>query len=85
MADIIKIVGTIAAIVLPLWNIPLILRIKSRKSSQDVSLWWVWGVWVCPILMLPAGLLSQDIVFKAFTIVNFILFSLVLFYVARFR
>ena len=78
-------VGMIAAVVLPLWNIPLILRIRARRSSKDVSMWWAVGVWVCLMAMLPSGLASPDRVFRLFTIVNFVLFSGVVVYVVRYR
>lgn len=78
-------VSLIAATVLPLWNIPLILHIQKRRSSQDVSLWWVFGVWVCFLLMLPAGLTSSDQVFRVFTIMNSILFTAVVVQVVRYR
>ena len=68
-------VGLIASICLPLWNIPLILNIVKRKSSADLSLMWVLGVWVCSLLMLPSGIMSKDIVLKAFSIVNITLFT----------
>lgn len=67
----------VAAVVLPLWNIPLIVRIIKRKSSKDISIYWALGVWVCLLIMFPAGLMSQDIVWKAFNIVNFVFFSCV--------
>ena len=70
-------IALIAAVVLPLWNIPLIIRIVKRKSSGDISLYWVFGVWTCLLLMLPAGITSSDIVWKTFNIVNLILFSAV--------
>ncbi|MDP8264236.1 MAG: hypothetical protein P9M12_01995 [Candidatus Aceula lacicola] len=69
--------GLVAAIVLPLWNIPLVIRIFKRKSSEDISLLWVVGVWVCLILMAPSGFVSEDVVWKAFNIVNLVLFSFV--------
>ena len=78
-------IGLIAAVVLPFWNIPLILRIERRRSSKDISLFWCIGVWVCFALMLPSGLRSPDLVFKAFTITNFILFSAVTVQVLRYR
>ena len=78
-------VGMVAAILLPLWNIPLIIRIQRRRSSRDVSLWWAAGVWGCLALMLPAGLGSPDAVFRAFTIANLALFSLVVLQVLRYR
>ena len=78
-------VGMIAAVVLPLWNIPLILRIRQRRSSKDVSVWWAVGVWVCLVAMVPSGLASPDRVFRVFTIVNLVLFSGVMVYVVRYR
>lgn len=68
-------IALVASVVLPLWNIPLIYRIIQRRSSQDVSLSWALGVWVCLMLMLPAGIVSPDRVWKVFTIVNSAFFS----------
>lgn len=81
----IETLGLVAAVVLPLWNIPLILRIRARRSSKDVSLWWAVGVWVCLAAMCPSGLASPDRVFRLFTIVNFVLFSGVVVCVVRYR
>lgn len=81
----IKIIGIIAAIALPFWNIPLIARIERRKSSKDISLFWVFGVWICFVLMLPSALTSVDIVFKVFSIFNIILFSVVAVETIRYR
>ncbi|MCG2710968.1 MAG: hypothetical protein L6416_01335 [Candidatus Omnitrophica bacterium] len=53
------------------------MRIIKRRSSQDISLYWVFGVWSCLVLMFPAGINSSDIVWKTFNIVNLILFSAV--------
>lgn len=69
--------GLVAAVILPLWNIPLIVRIVQRKSSKDISLWWALGVWCSLIVMAPSGFTSQDIVWKVFNITNLILFSAV--------
>jgi len=77
--------GLMAAVVLPLWNIPLILRIRRRKSSRDISLLWAVGVFVCLVLMLPSGLSSSDPVFRVFTAINFVLFSTVVAFVLRYR
>jgi hypothetical protein len=68
-------ISFVAAVVLPLWNIPLIWRMIKRRSSADVSLMWAWGVWGCLLAMFPAGLRTSDAVFKVFTIVNFIFFT----------
>ena len=81
----IEIIGIISAVVLPFWNIPLIIRIEKRKSSKDISLLWAIGVWVCLILMFPAAITSEDIVFKTFSIVNMSLFSLVVIQTFRYR
>ena len=75
MNDVIQQIGLVSAIAMPLWNIPLILRIIQRKSSEDISLWWALGVWSCIILMAPSGFTSRDIVWRAFNITNLILFS----------
>ncbi|MFH1782449.1 MAG: hypothetical protein ABH848_02410 [Candidatus Omnitrophota bacterium] len=68
-------IALVASIVLPLWNIPLIIRIIKRRSAQDISIPWAVGVWVCLLALLPSGLKTDFLVWKAFTISNFILFS----------
>ena len=77
MKDLIDQIGFIAAVVLPFWNIPLVVKIIKRKSSQDISLWWVMGVWMCILLMFPSGIASKDLTWKAFNIVNIVLFTMV--------
>ncbi len=81
----IKTIGLVAAIILPLWNIPLIIRIIKRKSSEDISIAWVLGVWFCLLAMFPSGILSEDIVWKAFNIANMLLFSCVVVIVLFYR
>ena len=81
----IETIGLIAAIALPLWNIPLIVRVAKRKSSADISLAWALGVLGCLIAMLPSGLQSPDPVFKVFTVVNLLLFSGVVIQIVRYR
>lgn len=78
-------IALVAAIILPLWNIPLIVRIIKRKSSQDISIYWVLGVWICLALMAPSGFISSDIVWRVFNIVNFVLFSAVAIVVLAYR
>ena len=77
--------GLVAAVVLPLFNIPLILRIIGRKSSEDISLIWVIGVWICMILMAPSGFRSVDMVWRTFNYMNIILFSGVLVITLKYR
>ena len=81
----IKFLGIFAAITLPLWNIPLIQKISRRKSSKDFSLWWTFGVWTMFLLMFPSALVSQDPVFKIFSIMNILIFTGVVIQVVRYR
>ncbi len=78
-------IAFIAAIVLPLWNIPLILRVINRRSSEDISIYWVLGVWTCFILMAPDAFRSPDPVWRAFNIMNLILFTAVAVVVLMYR
>ncbi len=78
-------IALIAAIILPMWNIPLIVRIIKRKSSSDISLYWVLGVWTCFLLMAPEAFKSSDSVWRAFSIVNLISFTIVAIVVLIYR
>ncbi len=81
----IQTVALVGSIALPLCNIPLIIKIIRRKSSRDVSMEWAVGVWICLLLMAPAGLVSPDFVWKTYTIINFVLFSVVMVVVLIYR
>ena len=81
----IQTVGMLAAIILPLWNIPLIIRIIQRKSSADISLLWALGVWACLVLMAPSGFTSPDPIWRTFNIINLVLFTCVVGVVLTFR
>ncbi|MBN1869701.1 MAG: hypothetical protein JW847_03890 [Candidatus Omnitrophica bacterium] len=74
-----------AAIILPLFNIPLIIKMVRRKSSQDISLCWVLGVWVCILLMAPSGFRSEDVVWRTYNYLNAILFTAVAAVTLRYR
>ena len=80
-----KTIGLWAAVILPLWNIPLIIQIIRRRSSADISMSWVWGVWVCSLLMAPAGFSSKELVWRCFTVVNLVLFTGVVIAVCKYR
>lgn len=77
--------GMAAAIALPFWNIPLILKIRKRGSSADISPSWALGVFSCLTVMIPSGLNSPDPIFHIYTIINYALFSVVVFHVVRYR
>lgn len=78
-------IGIVAAAAMPLWNIPLILRIERRRSSADISLAWVLGVWACILLMSPAAVRSSDPAFRIFGWMNLVSFTGVVVQVLRFR
>ena len=85
LETMIKSIGMVASVALPLFNLPLILKIRRRGSSKDISLTWAVGVWACIVLMLPSAMVSTDAVFRVFSVVNSVLFSGVLIYVLRYR
>lgn len=85
MKEIIDKIGFIAAVVLPFWNIPLIMKIIKRRSSRDISLSWALGVWVCILLMFPSGVTSIDFTWKVFNIVNLVLFTSVVITIFKYR
>jgi len=81
----IEMIGLITGIILPLWNIPLIMRIERRKSSEDISLYWAVGVWVCLVFMFPSALISKDIVYKIYSMINILFFTIVMIQTVRYR
>lgn len=78
-------IGTVAGIILPLFNIPLIVKLVQRKSSADFSLSWAIGVWVCIVLMTPQALRSSDLAFRSFGAVNLVFFTMVVFFILKYR
>ena len=78
-------IAFVAAISLPLFNIPLIAKIIRRQSSQDISLFWVLGVWICILLMAPSGFQSEDIVWRTFNYFNVGFFTVVALVTIRYR
>ena len=84
-ARIIRILGWTAGLVLPLSNIAFILKLRRRRSSQDVSLSAIGLVWLCLMLMLPAALISPDPIFTWSTIINAGLVTVLVIHVIRYR
>ncbi len=74
-----------AGVILPLFNIPLIMRIIKRKSADDISLVWLFGVWICILLMSPAALMSQDFAFRSFGWTNLFFFTGVVFVTVKYH
>ena len=75
----------ISAIGMPFFDIPLIVRIVRRQSSEDISLVWTVGIYVCILGMLPSSLVSTDPILVAFSIVNTVLFTAVVIAVFRYH
>ncbi len=85
MGEIFRVLGVLAGAAMPLFNIPLIIRIFQRKSCADISLTWLFGVWGCILLMFPSTQVSSDPVLKVFGISNLLLFSAVVVVVSYYR
>ena len=78
-------IGTISAVALPLFNIPLILKLLKCKRSDNYSITWAVGVWACIVLMTPQALHSTDMTFRVFGIMNILFFSVVAFLIVKYR
>ena len=78
-------IGLWAGIALPLWDIPLIVRIIRRKSSNDISLIWMWGLWGSSVLMTPAGFLAHNKMAIGFNVVNVTMLSILLIVVLKYH
>jgi hypothetical protein len=74
-----------ASIIMPLFNIPLIVKIIRRGSADDLSLSWLFGIWGCIILMLPWALVTDEVVLRVFGIMNFLLFTAVVIVVLKYH
>lgn len=83
--DIWDTIGLVMAVILPFFNIPLIVKIIQRKSSRDISLVWALGVWSCIILMAPSAFNSPDKVWRTFNYVNIVLFTCVVITTLKYR
>ena len=80
-----KTIGFWAAVCLPLWDIPLIVRVIKRKSSQDISLIWAVGIWVTAVLMTPSAFISGDKIAIGFNLMNVTMLSAVMIVVIKYR
>lgn len=85
MKDLTLYVAAVAGFMLPLFNIPLAIKIYRQKSAKSFSLIWAIGLQVCTFLMLPQVLVSPDLSYKIFGITNFLLFAVVFVLVMRYR
>ena len=80
-----KTIGFWAAVILPLWDIPLIVRIIKRKSSEDISIVWAVGLWATSVLMAPSAFISGDRVAVGFNTVNVVTLTVVMIVVCKYR
>jgi uncharacterized protein with PQ loop repeat len=80
-----KTIGLLAATILPLWDIPLIVRIVRRKSSQDISLIYAVGIWVTALMMAPSAFVSGDKLAIGFNTMNVIMLTAVMVVTIKYR
>lgn len=78
-------IGFWAAVILPLWDIPLIVRVVQRKSSQDISLIWAAGIWVTAVLMAPSAFISGNKLAIGFNTMNVIMLTGVMIVTVKYR
>jgi uncharacterized protein with PQ loop repeat len=81
----VKTIGLWAATILPLWDIPLIVRIVRRKSSQDISLIYAVGIWVTSVMMAPSAFVSGDKLAMGFNTMNVIMLTAVMAVTIKYR
>ena len=80
-----KTIGFWAAVILPLWDIPLIVHVIKRKSSQDISLIWAVGIWFTSVLMAPSAFISHDKLAMGFNIMNVLMLTGVMVVTIKYR
>ena len=61
------------------------VRVIQRKSSQDISLGWAFGIWFSSVLMAPSAFISRDKLAMGFNIMNVIMLTGVLIVVIKYR
>ena len=71
--------------ILPLWDIPLMVRVVKRKSSQDISLIWALGIWFTSVLMAPSAFISGDKLAIGFNTMNVLMLTGVLIVTIKYR
>jgi hypothetical protein len=80
-----KTIGFWAGVMLPLWDIPLIVHVIKRKSSQDISMAWAAGIWGTAVMMTPSAFISGDKMAIGFNTVNVTMLTAVLIVVFKYR
>ena len=80
-----KTIGFWAGVILPLWDIPLMVRMYQRKSSDDISIFWAVGIWFSSVLMAPSSFFSRDILAIGFNVMNVTMLTGVLILVLKYR
>ncbi len=78
-------VGFWAGVMLPLFDIALIAHVLKRRSSQDISLTWAFGLWLTSVLMAPSAFVSGDKAAMGFNAMNVIMLTGVLIVVYKYR
>lgn len=82
MPELFEKIGFWAGIMLPLFDIPLIMHVVKRKSSADISMVWAVGLWSTSVMLLIG---SKDPLASGFNIVNVLMLSIVVLVVIKYR
>ena len=85
MEAILKTIGFWAGVMLPLWDIPLIVHVIKRKSSQDISLIWAVGIWITSVMMAPSAFMKNDVLAIGFNIMNVLMLTGVMVVTIKYR
>jgi uncharacterized protein with PQ loop repeat len=80
-----KTVGFWAGVMLPLWDIPLIVRVVKRKSSEDISLIWAVGLWITSVMMTPNAFITGDKLAMGFDTMNVLMVTVVMIVTIKYR
>ena len=61
------------------------VHVIKRKSSQDISLGWIFGLWGSSVLMAPSAFIKGDMAAIGFNVVNVTMLTAVLIIVYKYR
>ena len=64
---------------------PLMVRVIKRKSSQDISLVWIFGLWISSVLMAPSAFISGDKLAVGFNTMNVVMLTGVMAVTIKYR
>ena len=75
-------IGFWAGVALPLFDIPLIIHVVKRKSSADISMIWIVGLWATSVMLLIG---TKEQMAMGFNIVNVLMLTILMAVVIKYR